>query len=45
VNALNGTAFDGAELVVVFVLDAAPLEPTPEVSAFPGAVSAEDDGV
>ena len=45
VNALRGTALDGVEPVVVFVLEAAPFEPTPDLSAFAGAMSAEDDGV
>ena len=44
-NALNGTALDGVEPVVVFALEAVPLEPTPELSAFAGAVSTPDDGV
>jgi hypothetical protein len=45
VNALSGTALAGVELVVAFAVDAVLLEPTPELIAFAGAVSSEDDGV
>ena len=44
-NALNGTALDGVELVAAFEVEAVLLEPTPELIAFTGAVSAADDGV
>jgi hypothetical protein len=48
VNALSGTAFEGAELeaaLVVVLAEDALLAPMPEVMALEGAVSTCDDGV
>jgi hypothetical protein len=49
VNALRGTALDGAELVVAFVVvlaaEALLLAPTPDVIAFERGLSTVEDGV
>ena len=47
VNALKGTEPDGVELVVVFADEEEELlvVPTPELSAFDGALSTPEDGV
>jgi hypothetical protein len=44
VNALRGTALDGVELVAVLLVVVL-VDPTPDDSAFAGAVSTPDDGV
>src|SRR5438093_1661102 len=44
VNALKGTAFEGEELLVRFDT-AAPLAPTPDLSALSGALRTPDEGV